>query len=413
MKLDVKKIEKVLLIIMIIFIYVFNYQEGFGNTFANLMIILFCVFEIFMMRKKNKIKISSEIVSFLIFECFCLFSCLYSEYQNDSLVKVKTLAILMVLLFCLYNYVTDKSKYINFLKILCIATIISSIYIIFNSNWYLGNRVSDIIGDSNLVAAYLNYGSVILMYCISEKIINKKFGYIGLIIIAFTILISGSRSGLVLFLIGIFMSFKMYSNKKITLKKILTICFIPFLFIIIYNLIMNNEILYNIIGNRFVSFVEIMSGKHSSINETSTQTRFLMLSLAWDRFFQTPFSILLGKGIGTFAPYFLNKGGWYAFCHNNYLELLNGVGIIGTFFWYFPIFKILVSLIKDNLCTKRKDSAMGIILILEMVIINMFIVFYYQKCEFLFLFLIIYLYNYLRNDKNAINTKDILKNDKE
>lgn len=154
---------------------------------------------------------------------------------------------------------------------------------------------------------------------------------------------------------------------------------------------MNNEILYNIIGKRFVSFIEIMNGEQSSINETSTQTRFLMLSLAWERFVQTPFSILFGKGIGSFAPFFLRNGGWYAFCHNNYLELLNGVGIIGTLFWYIPIFKILVNLMIDKKNNKSKKSSLGIILIIEMLIINVFVVFYYQKCEFLFLSLILYL----------------------
>lgn len=391
MKLNIKKIEKSLLVIMIFAVYVFNYQAGLRNTITNALIIIFCVFEIYITSKRNKIKYNKEIISFFIFFGICLLSCIYSEYQNDALIKVNTLAILMLFLLCLYNYLNETDKFRTMLKVLCYATIISSIYIIINSNWYLGNRVSDIIGDSNLVATYLNYGCAVLYYCINEKIINKKIGYLGLIIIAFSILISGSRSGLILFLLGTIMSVIMYSNKKITFKKILAIFLIPFVFFLVYYLIMNNEILYNIIGKRFVSFIEIMNGEQSSINETSTQTRFLMLSLAWERFVQTPFSILFGKGIGSFAPFFLRNGGWYAFCHNNYLELLNGVGIIGTLFWYIPIFKILVNLMIDKKNNKSKKSSLGIILIIEMLIINVFVVFYYQKCEFLFLSLILYL----------------------
>ena len=45
----------------------------------------------------------------------------------------------------------------------------------------------------------------------------------------------------------------------------------------------------------------------------------------------------------------------------------------------------------DKKNNKSKKSSLGIILIIEMLIINVFVVFYYQKCEFLFLSLILYL----------------------
>ena len=65
MKLNIKKIEKSLLVIMIFAVYVFNYQAGLRNTITNALIIIFCVFEIYITSKRNKIKYNKQIISFL------------------------------------------------------------------------------------------------------------------------------------------------------------------------------------------------------------------------------------------------------------------------------------------------------------------------------------------------------------
>ena len=137
------------------------------------------------------------------------------------------------------------------------------------------------------------------------------------------------------------------------------------------------------LGRRLVSFYEISSSGTSSINEQSISNRMLAYKLAWGRFAESP---VFGKGIDSFVQYSkespLSREG---FCPDNYLELLQGVGIIGTFMYYMTYMHV----IRKSIHAARKHidviSVLAFCVFLAMLIEHISVVFYYQKLEYLYL----------------------------
>lgn len=403
-------VERAILMMMCVFIYIFNYQtDGMGSSITNAIIICFIALEIIFIIKKNNFQKNQEIISLAGFVIICFFSCLYSYNFKDSLIKVKTLVILFLLVLCIFNFLKrDKKNIIFFLKSIAISGVLSSIYLITMSDWKSGVRIDNILGDSNQVAAYIAYSFTVLLYLMKTKNVSSTYGIIGMMLMFVANVLSGSRSALIVtFLAGIVYLLMGMKREKNKFLKILVIAIIAVVILYgVYYLIMNNEVLYNIIGRRYVSFFEIMNGKSSSINETSTQTRTYLIELAWKKFTNNFFTIIFGNGIGFFASYWVSVGGRYAFCHNNYLELLSGVGIIGTICFYYVYLKTLFFNIHKYREDKSQSSILCITLLIEILLMHWFVVFYYQKCEMLFLAIFIY-FNSLKNkgEKNEFKTE--------
>ena len=409
--LKISHIERTLLLLMCISIFIFNYQAtGNGNVITNILILAFIFLEIILVIGKCKVLKNYEIFSFVLFLVCCFISCIYSFNESDSLIKVKTILILVLLLFALVEFLKKDEKNFNFLlKTLAFSGSIASLYLIINADWKSGVRIDNIIGDSNQVGAYIAYSFTVLLFLVKTKNVNKVLGISGLVVMFIANMLSGSRSALIVTVLSliVFWFISIKPDKKMVLKIIFSLILGVILLYLLYYFIMNNEVLYNIIGKRYVSFFEIISGEQSSINETSTQTRSMLIDLAWNKFIYSPFTILFGNGIGYFASYWESIGGRYAFCHNNYLELLSGVGIIGTIFFYFTYVKTLLICIKKIKKDRDLKSIMCMIILMQMLIMHWFVVFYYQKCEFLFISIFVYFNYHILKKKKTEKIDDI------
>jgi O-antigen ligase len=150
---------------------------------------------------------------------------------------------------------------------------------------------------------------------------------------------------------------------------------------------MNNELLYMTLGRRMLSFFELMTKGTSSIKEASLSNRTLAYRLALQRFFESP---LFGKGIGSFSAYSLTSQlNRYGFCPSNYLELLQGVGLLGTIPFYVAYLLPLIQACRDYRRRLGEGSILIILLVTLMLAEHTMVVFYYQKLEYLYLAIII------------------------
>ena len=392
-----------IMIFMIIFIFVFNYQEnGYGPKITNLFILTFIFFNIIEIIRSNEIMTTKDLFPLIVFLIVCIISCLYTPSLGESLTKVKTLIILTLFIICMFNYIQKNDKsLILIIKWYVYASIITSVYLILCSNWQMGIRANQIAGDANQTGAYLSYAIVFIYYLIKNKNINQVIGIVGALLIVFANVIGGSRSALISSLIGILLIvfLGMKRNKKIVFKFFGILILLFILGNCFYNIIMHNEVLYKLIGSRFVSFFEITSGHKSSINETSTQTRMLFIQLATNLFSKNYFTIMLGNGVGSFA-YFNNLTyGVRAFCHNNFFELLSCVGIVGFISYYYIYFKLLFKNIKKSFVDHLLKSSVIIVILIQIFIMHFFVVFYYQKLEYLIIIILICLNKELNKEK--------------
>lgn len=372
----------------VLLISIFNFDTaGWGQALTNLSIILFVLIQAIHFLQRKSMLINAQILAFLLFWLICVLSCVYSTAQADSLEKSKTLIVLFALLLGTYNYLVLDQKLLFAMKCVAIATIISAAYLV-AASWSLfwsGERISNVIGNANLAGSYLAYGCSVVFYSFKTKHLTKYVALPGMGLITLAIVFSASRSSLFALIIGLVLTQLLMpeaTEKRLRGKKLLQIIAILLLFAVLLYFIMTNETIYQVFGSRIVSFFEIMSGKQSSIHENSTQTRFQFAFMAWKRFCTSP---ILGHGIGTFAAYLQSEIGRYAFSHNDYLEIMQGVGVVGAV----PYFFIYISLLKNSIKLfsrhREKTVVPAIVILVQMLLSHILIVFYYQKLEYIFL----------------------------
>ena len=92
--------------------------------------------------------------------------------------------------------------------------------------------------------------------------------------------------------------------------------------------IMNIQGLYATLGVRIESALAFFSGDDTA--DSSAATRMEMIETAWNMFTQKP---ITGYGLNTFAEI----AGFNAYAHNNYMELLANLGLVGVLLYYCPL----------------------------------------------------------------------------
>ena len=156
---------------------------------------------------------------------------------------------------------------------------------------------------------------------------NTLINSVAIVICAYIMLLSGSKKamlGAVLFLLALNVF-----GRKISLKKVFTILGVISGVILVFYFILHNEQLYNIIGYRLLLFWNTVTGK--TVAGTSTIERSSMIFYGLKLFAQSP---VLGHGINSFSYYYGNITVFYAYAHNNYIELVSTLGLLGLGWFY-------------------------------------------------------------------------------
>lgn len=159
---------------------------------------------------------------------------------------------------------------------------------------------------------------------------GRKSRYIVLFVFySILLLLTASKS----WMIAMILFFLLILMRRIK-NKTLKILFFPLIIIfglLLYVLLIRVPFFYKIAGYRLIELNSVLSGNLSRY--TSTWYRMDMIKRAWTLFLQKP---ILGYGLNN--SYYFNTYQWVyeqgTYFHNNYLELLVGVGLIGTLLFY-------------------------------------------------------------------------------
>lgn len=202
-----------------------------------------------------------------------------------------------------------------------------------------GGRLGPTIGmHTNMCGSVLLIFIFIALYkWVTEK---RIIDIIQISILLVCLMFTKSRTSLLIGISGISLFILLY--KKITFKQFINILLIALLLgLLIYSSI-NNEFLYNLFGKRIESMFNLFDT--SSKTDASVTGRLLLQQKAIEVFKKSP---IIGVGMGNFSFYNNLTGSLKGFyTHNNYLEMLTGVGIIGTILYYFPFVHCLIELVK-------------------------------------------------------------------
>lgn len=282
----------------------------------------------------------------------CAISRFWSSFDiNDyiyALLKDTYIPLVFIILTMEYYIFTTKDGK-RLMDLLIIAELITVLRVIIHTPWNdmlqsfdsrlfgsgLGQNYNDFTTQMTLISIILAY----LGFHIDSK--YKKWFWI----LAALILVSGSRKSIVISVLGYIACRFLGSGHNFT--KIIKRA-IPIVIIIAIGtyLLLTNDFLYEMIGSKLVSMIQSLGLSSSEMRTTidvtdidhSMHGRAVLRELAWNTFLNNPI-----VGIGYYGFQFTNSYGLYA--HNNYLELLADVGIVGFTVYYSMYFRCITECI--------------------------------------------------------------------
>lgn len=305
----------------------------------------------------------------VLFVFWEFFSCMWAVNQKIAFTQFSTQIQLFILYIFSYFVLDEKddAKYLYVALYLSGVSLFIYTLITYGFSGYIqmiqnGMRLGGLIANEN------GYGRVYALagICSFYYFLSKSTGIIKCIHLAFTglflvnILASGSRGAALIIVIGIFLiSFFKFGATKIW-KFALIMAVLAFVF---WNAIQLPQ--FNMIYNRFLGVV----GDHQ---EASALGRSDMLKEGIQLFFKTP---LFGTGLYSFSV--LSKFGTYS--HNNYIEVLVSLGIVGFLLFYGPLLSVTKKVCSIFHRSRDNTAIMVLAILVIYILVGMITVQLYSK----------------------------------
>lgn len=329
---------------------------------------------------KRSLKLNSFTVWYVIFLIICLVSTVF-YYKSDSNILYPIL-VSLVISFCFILNIKSNTN----IEIIANVYIFSALamafqiwitgqldYLFLNSMMEEERLGSEITGNANIFSALFMYSGVFAAWqCVysknnSLKITNGVF----LAIILLVMVISGGRKTIVSVIACLALFFFLKKDIKYRNKYFRnTIIALVSIFVIFYA-IFNIPLLYNMIGARFEGLFTMFMGGGAHVG--GDEMRSIIFRMAYEGWLNAP---VFGYGIDSFKYYNLNETGHFYYAHNNYVELLFDIGIIG-FIAYYWIFINIFKRLKRLPNSRYKFKVLGYALLMELLIYDMGGVSYY------------------------------------
>lgn len=339
----------------------------------------------------------------LVFTIICMLSTFWSPLPDKSLEMGITL---IQIFFMFIVFRMGFRKFGNetlFIWIILIAGLGMCIYYL---NYYgFSGYINAMKGNLRLGSDFQNTntiggaGAFVFLATIYLGYQKCKIWYLISIIPGIIILGAGSRTAIFVSIAGIVVILLnyLYRVKNTNVIK-RTLILILILICIKYLIIHISEISFlNSTYEHFKQMFDTLSGKSNLVG--STTYRLGMIKVGWQLFFRNP---LIGNGINGTKVALNSSGIPYTVLHNNYIEILADVGLIGFLSYYGVYFLSLKPAIKQ---ISRKHF-FPLIMLIMMLIVDIGGVTYYMQRNYLFL---IFVTIALENDEEVSKYNETTK----
>lgn len=293
-----------------------------------------------------------------------------------SMTETLVLNFIFLFAFCCYCRCVPSLRHItNIYKL--VAGVFCAICVVGGLGSIMsGERISTFGINSNVIASMAAFASIMAFNDYCEKVLGKK-RYIELILIALfliTILVSGSRKGLIIPIVGIYALVCMKKPRRFILYTLL----VAVLAVAVLFLLLKVDVLYNLVGYRVEPVLQYLGAE--AYDEASMDTRIDYVELGWLKSWEQP---LWGHGLDSFKTL---KKSYGVYSHCNYIELLYSLGWIGIAIYYLPY---AVSLLKAPKVFKkaRKYAGLAVAILVPYIICEYFRVTYFSRTDLMLPFL--------------------------
>lgn len=302
---------------------------------------LFFVLDILLVSKK-RVTVNWNYLLWMfsfLFICFISLFWSISEKYSFYIIHSNLLPLYSVMSF-LFIYSRSLSKLRIVLSAFYVSAVIFLVYVfsIVDIEMLNEERIGMAIADEDIaeklnsnyiagrfvVAVYVGY---YLFFKLQRKNIVMRSLFIGItLMMIYVVIISGSRTSLGILILPILVYYTKSSKNVVKIASIIVI-----LIIIVYFVIMKIPQFYDIIGKRVEDAINVASGNQTGDEDTS---RIVLVELGLSWFIENP---IIGYGINCFRVLSDNTfkfGGRLIYAHNNYVELLVDIGLVGFIIYY-------------------------------------------------------------------------------
>lgn len=338
--------------------------------------------------RKDKFYLNIFLKIYLIFTLLGMVSIIWSDYFLDSARRFLTLVLILINITVIYNINKKYNNYLYLIYGIFIALFVNFLWLINLIDMgldYEGWRFQGTILQANEFAFIINFVMIMIIYIsISKKIyvIHRYILLMLFVISLYMVFFTASKSGIIgsIILVGLYFSHIVHPKNFLFIILIgitgyIIITYTNLISLISANTVFDLEETYLNLFSRIEIFFDVLSRGESGV-KTSSELRIKMLKDGIEMWSNKP---IFGNGMAVFEA----KFGGYS--HNNIVELLVSVGVIGLFIYYSLHIILFIKILKIR---KFKNKIMFLIFLLLFLIYDQAMVSYYGKFEVLALFIL-------------------------
>lgn len=353
-----------------------------------------------------------ETTLLILYAAYCWASALWAKWSPLMAEDRATTVIQMVLFTILaVHYIVQLKNTKIVIWSLIIAGIILSIYVPLSyggfSEYYAqatveNARLGGDIDNENVIGMSCAHTVVLLFF--GGMYYKKRWMYL-LMILPFIISMgAGSRKALIVVVLGIgLLLYLSQNNDKGNAVKFGKLLLIFLAALLAFWLILKLPIMATV-SKRMEGLFETLSGGKG---DNSAIVRNEMIKAGWEQFRKNPF---FGVGLGNSS--FVNKygTGHFTYLHNDFIEQLVNLGIVGFSLYYGFLLSLFISHIK--LLKTRKPEVIISLVLLAVFLVNSYgMVTYYSKTTYIFFVLWISVVKIYKNKKKEEETNESVEED--
>lgn len=339
-------------------------------------VILIGVFFIYLLLKKE-LRNNGYILCMGVFCIVAICSANWAINKAYANAMGKTLLINLICMYALFFIIDGKKERIEeVLKALVVAPLFLEFRVIvtggvfaFSSSRKTGNI------NGNTVGVCAAFAICFAIYFILK---SYKVRWFRMMVIAnlIVVILSSSRKAILCFLIPLAMIY-VFDNRDNIVKNASKIIIVLLIGLAGYYALLHIPFLYSMAGHRIESMVAGLFGTDAAV-DSSTSTRLNLIQWGIEWFKER---MWLGYGIDNYRfvlhSYHSNWSLAY-YAHNNYVELLVDVGLVGTIAYYFNYVWMLISSVR-NARKITKSELLFIGILVALIISEYGLVTYYDK----------------------------------
>lgn len=288
----------------------------------------------------------------LLFFGICLISMIFAINRSTVFNQLKTLGVMMVILCILDEEIRTQEQLEVYMKLFMIAVVIMMIYVCMTVNlvdFQLTQHGEASMGrwNGNDVGMKCAVFMLLALYFLdTDKSRTVRLTLIALLGMALVLLFfTASRTAILIVVLGC----SMYYYLKHPNKRVQNFLMIIVGVYITYFLAMNIPALYNSIGWRIEGAIAVVSGH--GVADSSAQLRSRYIEVGLEAFKKSP---IFGYGIDNYRFINLRETGHLTYSHNNFIDILVGVGAVGFLIYYYYYVELIFSFC--GMYLKRQNS---------------------------------------------------------